>query len=231
MAGTVTGAVSMTNVASITGLSTSFSIFNQNTATSANNVTTPSLSSVPVGALLVLSCAAADDHALADTVSITGTGLTWTRQATSWDLSSIHTGQTEIWTAIFAAGGTISPTVTWTGGGSQASSSVLYAFTGQETTPAGAVNDADNQSAPSVAVTTTRADSYLICVSSDWNAIAGTETYRDSATSVLDHDLSPTIYRGYHYYKLTTSIATYTEGISSPSTMAAGTCVYEVRKP
>lgn len=204
--------------------------FTSNTAISNSNITTPSILAA-AGALMVLSCAAADDASLATDVNITGTTLTWTKRIEVLTDGVNHFGMTEIWTAPCPAGGTISPTCTWQGGTTNASSSVLYAVTGQETTPSGASNSQVNQTAPSVGVTTTRANSVLFCVSSDWGAIAGAVTYRDGATQVLDHNLSPTTYRAYHYYKLATAIALYTEGISSPSTMQSSTCVYEVRTP
>lgn len=223
MAGTAT--ISWIGNPAPTGLA-----FTSNAATSVNNVTTPSLAGVAAGALMVMSCAAADDSATAVTVSITGTGLTWTRQINP-HTALAHTGAVEIWTAPCPAGGSVSATCTWTGGTTNATSSVMYAFTGQEAVPAGASAGGEQQAAPSVAILTTRANSYLICVSSDWNATAGAKTYRDSATNVLDHDLSPGTYRGYHYYKATTSVTTYTEGISAPSTQASDTAVYEIRVP
>lgn len=203
------------------------------TATSANNVTTPSLSGVTAGALMVLSCASADDAASATDVNITGTTLTWTKRAETVT-DGVHSyGTTEIWTAPCPAGGTVSPTCTWQGGTTNASSSVLYAVTGQEAVLGGANNNGLNQSAPSVALTTTRANSVIFCVSSDWAARDPSgRVYRDvPITETLLHNLSTTIYVGYHYYKTTTSIATYTEGLSSPSTMQAGSAVYEIRTP
>lgn len=204
--------------------------FTSNTAISNNNVTTPSIVAA-AGSVMVLTCAAADDATLATDVAITGTTLTWTKQIEVVTDGANHYGMTEIWTAPCPAGGTISPTCTWGGGTTSASSSVLYAVTGEETTPAGASGSQVAQTAPSVGVLTTRINGVLFCVSSDWGAVAGAITYRDGATQVLNHDLSPTVYRGYHYYKLTTAIATYTEGISSPSTMQSSTCVLEIRTP
>lgn len=198
-------------------------------ATSANNVTAPSQVGVPAGALMVLTCAAADDSTVATTVNITGTTLTWTKRVTN--TAAVHSGSKEVWTAPCPAGGTVTPTCTWVGS-TQASSAVLYYVTGQEAVTGGTNNEATLQGAPSVAVTTGRNNSVLFCVSSDWNAVApGTPTYRDSATQQLLHNLSPSTYVGYHYYKITTTLGSYTEGISSPSTMAAGTGVYEVRTP
>lgn len=203
--------------------------FVANNSPSANNVSTPSLVGVTAGALMVLTCAAADDVAIATTVSITGTTLTWTKVVAN--PAGTHSGTCEIWTAPCPAGGTVSPTCTWTGGTVKSSSSVLWAFTGQEATPAGASNSAQLQTAPSVLVTTTRTNSYLLCVSSDWNAVNTAPTYRDSAVQQLLDNTHPLDYIAYHYYKIATSITGYTEGLTSPSTMSAGTDVYEIRTP
>lgn len=203
--------------------------FVANNSPSATNVTTPSLAGVTAGALMILTCASGDDVSLAVTVAITGTTLTWVKKVAN--PGGLHSGSVEIWEAPCPAGGTVSPTVTWTGGTSLASSSVLWAFSGQEAVTGGASNSGSIQAAPSVAVTTTRINSYLVCVSADWNAVNTAPTYRDSATQQYLDNTNPTKIIAYHYYKVAGAIAAYTEGISSPSTMSAGTDVYEIRTP
>jgi hypothetical protein len=69
----------------------------------------------------------------------------------------------------------------------------------------------------------------LICVSSDWNANDGSSrAYRDNATEV-HYYYAPSATTGYHYYKTAIPITTYTEGLTAPTGMSAGTVVLEVR--
>lgn len=209
---------------------TGLQIKQSNPSASANATSTPALAGITAGALLVMSCAAADDSATATTVIISGTGLTWTKQIETVGPDG-HSGSTEIWTAPCPAGGNISASVAWQGGTAQPSSSVMYEVTGQETIPGGASNFGVLQAAPSVAVTTTRANSIIFCVTSDWNGVNTSPTYRDSAVQVYLDNTHPTALVAYHYYKQATSIALYTEGLSAPATQSAGTCVYEIRTP
>lgn len=201
------------------------------TDVSGTATTVPSVAGVPAGALMILSCACADDFSIATTVDITGTTLTWTKQVQSTD-SANNASAVEIWAAPCPAGGTVSPSVAWQGGTGGPSSSVLYAITGQEASPAGTTGVGDAQNNASVTVATTRDNSLLICVTADWDATAGTHTYRDSATETLEHDLSPTQYRAYHYYKQATTQTNYTEGLTAPTSgNGMNTIILEIRVP
>ena len=122
---------------------------------SGSTSTVHSLTSVPAGALLVLSTAAGSSQTNC-TVS-SSPSLTWSRKIEATAASS---GDAEIYTAVFTAGGSISVTSNW---GNQQQASVCYVVTGQESTLAGASNSATSQQYPSVAVTTTRANSILFC--------------------------------------------------------------------
>lgn len=229
--GSLRGIASMTGVASITGLGSTISglLYNFNAFRSINNICNPSLQNVPAGARMVLTCASSDAITLAVTVSITNSNVSWTKRVANPGGS--NSGTIEIWDGTYTAGGTEAPTVTWTGGTVTASSCVLYWFTGQEASPGGTSNSQQLGAAPSVAVTTARANSILVCVTSDWNAINTAPTYRDSALQIFLHNHNPANYIAYHYLKQCTTATTYTEGISSPSTMQAGTGVYEIRTP
>lgn len=193
---------------------------NRNSGTTVIN----SLQAVKPGTILVLTIAQADDQATSANATVSSSPtLTWTKQV---DAGATSSGNAEIYTTTFTAGGNIDVTSTW---GTNGISAVLYAIQNSETTLSGASNSATLQAAPSVAVTTTRINSVLFCVTSDWSAIDGANrVYRDSIKETF-YEFRSTIYTGYHYYKITSGIASYTEGLSSPSTMAAGTCVYEVR--
>lgn len=207
-----------------------FGIQLSNTSTSATPTSTPALAGITAGALLVISSAIGDDSSLATNVIISGTGLTWTKQIETVG-PDVHSGSSEIWTAPCPAGGSISASVAWQGGTTLASSSVMYAVTGTEAVPGGTSNFGVVQGQPSVAVTTTRINSILFCVSSDWNSINTAPTYRDSAVQVLLDNTHVANYVAYHYYKITTGIALYTEGLTAPAGQSSGTCVYEIRTP
>ena len=203
--------------------------FVSNTSASANNVSSTSLAGVTAGAFMVLACAAADECTTATTVNITGTSLTWTKQVAN--PCGSHSGSIEIWTAPCPAGGTVSPICTWAGGTTAATSSVLYAVTGQEAVAAGTSGSQQLGATPSVAVTTGKNNSILFCVTSDWNAVNTAPTYRDGAVQILLDNTHPLAYIGYHYYKQAGAAGSYTEGLSAPGGQSSGTGVYEVRIP
>lgn len=62
------------------------------------------------------------------------------------------------------------------------------------------------------------------------NASGSGRAYRDNATETK-YDFVSGQYTGYHYYKKTTIIQSYTEGLTAPtsSPAAAGTSVLEIR--
>jgi hypothetical protein len=190
------------------------------TTQTATGQMTHNLVAVPSGALLVLSIAGENSG---NSAILGGSPtITWTKQQDSQAGSS---GDAEIWTAPAGAGGAMTVLCNISAG---KNSSTIYVVTGQEVTPAGSGNVGTAQAQPSVAVTTTKANSLLVCVSSDFSAQSGARTYRDTATEVL-YDFQTGAYTGFHYYKVTTSIATYTEGITVPGGQQSGTAVYEIR--
>lgn len=203
-----------------------------NTSVSVSNITTPALSGVPAGNLLVLTCASADDNVKATNVTIIDTAtLTWTKVSETPGAAS--SAQSEIWTAPFVAGGSTTVTATWAGGTTISSSSVLYSVKNQEAVLGGASNNAQSQALPSVALTTTKFNSLIFCVSSDWNGInPATKVYRDTGVETLVHFVTTVglAYTAYHYYKIASSIIAYTEGLSAPAGMSAGTSLIEIRK-
>lgn len=201
--------------------------FNTNSNTASATIT--NTVTAPANTWLFLTAASADDTSITLNGSLVSSPvLTWSKLVQSKALSS---GNTEIWAVFFPAGGSITTTYTGAAGtASSALSSVLYSMTGVESTLGGASNSAVNQSNPSVAVTTGKVQSIIFCVSSDWGANDGTvRAYRDNATETKYHFV-PTQYTAYHYYKQTTSIALYTEGITTPTSATdEGTSILEVR--
>ena len=179
------------------------------------------MTGVPAGALLVLATSA--DAAVSDCIVSSSPALTWTKRV---DAGAASSDNAEIWTAVYAAGGTISVTSNWGAGNSQ--SSVCYVVLNAEPTLGGAFGTGVLQAAPSVTITTTRANSIIFGCTADWKAVDGaTRTLRDGATERLY--FRDGNYTTYHYTKAATSIADYTEGISAPTGQQSSTALLEIR--
>ncbi len=192
--------------------------FDTKTGTAA---TVHSLTGVPAGALLVLATTA--DAAPSNSVVSSSPALTWTKRA---DASAANSDNAEIWTAVYTAGGAISVTSNWGAGNSQAS--VCYMVLNAEAALGGASAIGTLQSAPSVAITTTRDNSIIFGCTADWRAINGaTRTLRDAATERLY--FRDGNYTTYHYTKAATTIGSYTEGVSAPTGQQASTALLEIR--
>jgi hypothetical protein len=197
----------------------------------ASGTTVHSLTGVAAGALLVITAANESDSFAGGGITVAGGGLTWTSQSIA---SAASSGNARIYTAIFAAGGSITVTVTHGSmGATPARSSVCYVITGQEGTLGGATTSATAQNQPNVSITTTRASSLIFCACSDWNARAGTPTARLGTIS-LNHDATTASYRGVHIYHAATTATAYGMGYTGANTggnNACGVAVYEVRTP
>ncbi len=211
--------------AAITG-SYSPAVSSTNTQTTRNGTSVNTLTGVPAGALLVLTIANENDAASPTPTVTSSPALTWTKRA---DAQAASSGNAEIYTAIYPAGGSINVTTVWS---NNAMSTVVSVITNYDPVNyIGASTVANSQTVPSVAVTTTLANSLLIGVTSDWNATNGTtRTYRDGATESL-YDFATGSYTAYHYRKPTTTIGTYTEGLTAPTNMRAGTAFLEIKGP
>jgi chitodextrinase len=171
----------------------------------------------PAGSIIVVSNAA---EGSGRNSTITGNTLTWTKRA---DAQAASSGDAEIYTAPVSVSGTYTVTAGW--GITTFNTSVAYVVTGAE--GVGAIVTANTQAAPLVNITTTKANSLLIGVSSDYNARSGTSRqYRDGAIERLYQKAAGGT--GYHYSKQATSVKQYTEGITNPSNMSAGTCFIEI---
>ena len=152
--------------------------------------------------------------------------LTWTKRV---DAGATSSNNAEIWTAVYAAGGSISVRSDW---GAVSQTSVVYTVLGAESVLGGASGTAVSQSAPSVPVTTTRENSILFGCTSDWNGIDGAaRVLRDAATDRFYFRNAAKGYTTYYYTKNTTAIGTYTEGVQSPTGQRAATAVLEIRCP
>jgi hypothetical protein len=193
---------------------------------SNTSATVHSLSGVPAGALLVLNTTNNTNAAPYNAIVTSSPALTWTKRV---DAGATSSNNAEIWTAVSAAGGSISVTSNW---GTAAQASVVYVVTGAESVLGGASGTATSQSAPSVSVTTTRANSILFGCTSDWNGIDGAaRVLRDAATDRFYFRNAAKGYTTYFYTKATTATGVYTEGVQSPTGQKAATAVLEIRCP
>jgi hypothetical protein len=134
----------------------------------AASIAAPALTTAQPGELLVAFLASDGPNAAgAQTFrSVTGGGLTWTMR----QRANAQAGTAEIWTAVAAAKLT-NVVVTATRSGSSAQGAItVAAFTGADTSvaPPGASANAST-GAPTVAVTTTRAGSWVWGVGDDWD--------------------------------------------------------------
>jgi glucose/arabinose dehydrogenase len=201
-------------------------INNVNNKTSTSNTVTNSLTAVPKNALLVLTLAQGGDITAtggANAVVSSSPVLTWTKRA---DAGAIGSGNAEIYTAVFAAGGKISIKSTW---GANAISATVYTITNNNTVLDGVSAAVNSQSSPTVSVPSTLSNSLLIGVTSDRSAKTGTtRRYLDTATESQYYFRSG-VFGSYHYRKFTYAKGTYIEGLSAPTGMSAGTAFYEVK--
>lgn len=212
-----------------TSAPSALSIASSNNNGSPTTTATASLTGVPAGALLVV-CVANNSNTV-DDCTVTGGSLTWTRRANAGLASG---NNAEIHTAVFAAGGSITITPSWSGGlGGRMVTA--FAVTGQEASLGGNAAIETGATTPSVTISTTRANSILFCITSDWNGQDGSSrTFRTPAGSSLTdqyyyHPNGDSSY--YVYFYQCTTIQSYTVGMTAPGVQKAVTAVYEIRTP
>lgn len=205
----------------ISGSNLSISTTSIKSGTSASQ--THNLTSVPAGSRLVLTTT--NEQGGSNCTVSSSPSITWTKRS---DATGSF-GNAEIYTAEFAAGGSIDVTSNWA---STYQSSVCYVLANYETTAGGAENhNTTSQTQPSVAVTSTRANSILFICTSDWDANDGaSRVYRNAGTTTeKDYSRNAAAATLYHYYTTAPTVTSYTVGISSPTLGGCGTAVYELR--
>ena len=124
---------------------------------------------------------------LAETLDITGGGLTWTLRSRA----NSRPGTAEIWQAV-APAALSNTTVTATlSNGSYVGAMTVVSFTGANTSVNGATASAGAASgAPAASITTTGANSWVFAAGGDWdNAAARTV---GANQTLVDQDLAPT---------------------------------------
>lgn len=178
---------------------------------------------VAAGDLIVITTAAETDTRNATITS--NRGILFTKRG---DASAYHSGDAEIYTATANFSGSITITSNW---GTWWQGSVVYVISGQEATPAGARVIKTNQASAQGSLITTKANSLLICVSSDWSSQDGAaRVYRDAVTEQAYQYLNAKTGTFYHYSIAAPVIKAYTEGLRTPvSTNGFSTIVYEIR--
>lgn len=186
--------------------------------------------SVTSGNVLVLLCAnelaTVRNGVLADNHS-----MVWTLQARAQHSSS---GDCEIWTAPVGFTGSVSITNTFgltTGDTKYGRSQCIFEISGQETTQSGAAGTNTAQATPLVNLTTTRANSLILGVVSDFAAKAPPCTYRAGNIQAKQHDNTTSVYRADYFYLQPTTATSYACGETAPAAQQSGICVYEIRTP
>lgn len=163
------------------------------------------------------------------TQTISGGSLTWTRQIL---VSTASFCQISVWTATVDTNKNMTITVTNTGGSSYFGTCLLNF---RNTGGIGATASTHVASgAPTVNITTTKANSAVVVVNGDWNAGSGARTWRTNAgplTEVVYVFTSGqyTSYGGYHPNAGPTG--TYAVGLSAPTGQAYSIAALEIKGP
>lgn len=148
----------------------------------------------------------------------TATGLTWALATSSAGVAS--TANVYIWTATATtAQSGVTVTVAPTGGSSDSVGMDVLRFSGS--TGVGAKVATHATGAPTLNVTTTKANSAIVVANVDWNTVSGTtRTWRANAGALTETrytlvSSAMTIYGGYHANS--GAVGTYAVGLTAPT--------------
>jgi hypothetical protein len=202
-----------------------------NTSAATASVATSSIS-VTSGDLLVAVGTASND---ANSVTIAGGSLTWTAQQSSNTVSNAFAA---LWTATATSTTSFAVTFTRVGtGGVPVYGGGVYVF--RAASIGASAKSTNTTGAPSLALLTTQANSAIVVINADWNAIDGaTRTWRtiNSVTPTAGNGLEKkylrnateyTVYTG--YWDDVGGIATDTTGLSAPSGQKFTLIAFEVK--
>lgn len=205
--------------------------FIQEAETAWNVNTTPKTTAsfaVQVNDILVAIGVTADTSTTLSTPTNSGTALTWTLQQ-SIVVSSYCS--TYVWTTTASTAESI--TVSFARGGvSNLFGGNVLTFRGSDGVGASAKTNVTT-GAPTLNITTTQANSAVVVVNGDWNAVDGaTRTWRENAGSLTEvtyfrDSANYTVYGGYHSDSGATG--TYAVGLSAPSGQAYSIIAVEVK--
>lgn len=161
-----------------------------------------------------------------NSLSISGGSLTWTQQQL---VNTSSYGRAYVWTA--TASSTTSITVTFTRSGSGQYGGDVLVFRGSG--GIGASSKTNTTGAPSLALTTTQANSAIVTASVDWNAVSGSSrTWRTGAGTLTETTYATdpahgTFYGGYH--ASAGAAGSKTVGLSAPSGQQYAIVAVEVK--
>ncbi len=187
------------------------------------NTTISKLTNIPPNSLIVATVA--NESTQLNNNFNSSPSLNWVKRA---DANAASSGDAEIWTANYDLGGNLTITNKWGTNNTLYCSTVYYVITGADTNLSN-FKIATGQNLPSVSITTTKTNSLILAVSSDWAGVIGPITYLAQPTfKTLTHSVTNR-YQATHWYKNSTNLSTYIMGESAPTGQKAGTIVLEVR--
>ena len=130
-------------------------------ATGASSVTSPAMTTTSAGEMVLALVSMSGPHTAAQSATVTGAGLTWTRAAYSNIYNTTDSGTAEVWAA-YATSALSGATVTATGSQPGYDASITVAtFSGAASYAGSAGSGGNSTGAPSVSVSTTTANSVV----------------------------------------------------------------------
>lgn len=161
----------------------------------------------------VIVALGATEDANTTLTAMSGGGLTWTLQQS---IVVASFGTAYIWTAVATGAASMTATVTANNATGRWGYSILR-FGGSD--GVGVSNKANTSGAPTLALTTTQANSAIVVINSDWNAMDGTtRTWRTAG-------VTPTLANGMErvYFRNSVAYSAYAAYYSDAGTAAAKT--------
>lgn len=186
-----------------------------------------SLSSLPGNSLIVVTIGTSND---ANEVSQTlpsmssNPSLTWNYGTSSHIADRPNTA---IYYANYPDGGNISITGSWGSAGQTYRYITAYVF---ENAVTGSKARKTGQEAPTIDITTTADNSYVVLITNDWFPQDGsTRVYRNLPITEVSYFFYTAKSTNYNYYKQTTTASTYTLGVSTPADQWHATLAIEIK--
>jgi hypothetical protein len=205
--------------ASVTLFTTNYDTTSTWTAGKTNH-----LVSLPANSFLVVCWADTGANLNSPTIG-SNPALTWVTNAIA---KGVNSGNCSIMSAVFAAGGDIYITNKI---GANVGENMVYVFTGTETVPAGVTRTNAAVKPATSTITTTRNNSVVVGVISDFTPTTGAATWNDSPTIQLD-DLHGGVARFFFFTETVAVAGATTIGLTAPTGSAQeGICLLEVRTP
>jgi hypothetical protein len=189
-------------------------------AISGSGKTTHTLTGVPAGALILLTSAC--ESALTNAAISSSPALSWTKAG---DGSATNSGDAEVYYALSKTGGNITITSDWPG---TFQSSTCYVISGYAPGFKGSLKIITRQSVPSATITTSKSNSLVIGIISDWNAKSGTNRKYTGAPRETGYFYKYGAGTMYYFYKQTAAKGSYTLGLLSPTGQSSSMILLEI---